>query len=425
MSQVTSNSFERAAPLSSNDGTLPVEEQMLVASMETTALRDYALGLLSERQATRKFKRAARDQLKRMREEIDSITCPEHLIGTLTAVEQSPDGQPIVEVCVSATRLRVGVHPNVPKRSLRVGTTVAVAKARNCILGTIAGPPPFRDVGTLEQLLGESLLIKHQEHLLHLRPSDELQQAEDLQPGDRIGFDRESGIAFVRLASPDRQRYFETEYPRDSFAELGGMDTVIATIRRQFEFRLAHATIADSYRLKSKNILLVGPPGGGKTKLARCCAALVGELSGGKPAQFMFVAGSAPFNKYFGESEANVRARFAAAREAAKNGPVLIYFDEIDALARVRGGDHGSTAPDRVLNTLLSELDGLLPTFGIVVMASTNRPDVLDPAVTRSGRFDLKITVGPPNRAGARAILAKYLARLPLEDSSLPLDQTD
>jgi SpoVK/Ycf46/Vps4 family AAA+-type ATPase len=162
--------------------------------------------------------------------------------------------------------------------------------------------------------------------------------------------------------------------------------------------------------LSSKNgILLCGPPGNGKTRLARCTASYISRLLPGRRCRFMSVSGSQDYGMWFGQSEARLRARFAAVRKAALDGPVLLFFDEIDAIGRRRGSDHGSGAPDRILSTLLAELDGIHRLDGVTILAATNRADTLDDGLVRAGRLTVKIAVPAPNRQTAQAVLRQYL----------------
>jgi proteasome-associated ATPase len=174
--------------------------------------------------------------------------------------------------------------------------------------------------------------------------------------------------------------------------------------------------LAAKYSLKSRSgILLWGLPGNGKTRIGRCCAGYVRKLFPDRPCRFMHVSGSCDYNLWFGETERRVRERFRAAREAAEDGLVIMMWDEIDAIARRRGTDHGSSAPDRILNTLLSEIDGVLPLSNILLLYTSNRPETVDPGLLRPGRTDVKIEIPTPNRRGAEAILRGYLiGRVPL-----------
>ena len=162
-------------------------------------------------------------------------------------------------------------------------------------------------------------------------------------------------------------------------------------------------------------ILLKGPPGNGKTRIARCCAGYVRLLFPGRPCLFMHVAGSSDYSMWFGESERKIIERFDAVREAAKDRLVVMFWDEVDAIAKLRGTDHGSGAADRILSTFLSQIDGVVALDNVLMLYATNRASSLDPAFLRPGRTDEKIEIPSPNRLASQAILRCYL------DSGLPL----
>jgi proteasome-associated ATPase len=240
-----------------------------------------------------------------------------------------------------------------------------------------------------------------------------------LKKGDHIGFDLAVRLAYVRLSPPARESLFADDLPEDEFSQLGGLEQPIAQIQRALDFTIRFPEVAARYGVRDKRgILLCGPPGNGKTRLGRCTATYVGRLVPGVPCRFLsLVGGSDVYSMWLGESERKLCEIFEAAEAAAAEGPVVLFFDEIDALGRNRGSDCGGTAPDRILSTFLGLLDGVKRLSGVIVMAATNRPDTLDPALLRAGRFDLKIHIPRPNRSAARAVLQAYLKDLPLAAS--------
>ena len=189
-----------------------------------------------------------------------------------------------------------------------------------------------------------------------------------LKKSDLIGFDRDvAGMAYEQLEAPKGDHLFD-ENVTDDFSHLGGLDKEIACIKQHIDFRFRFPDLAAKYVLKNKlGILLTGPPGNGKTRMARCCAGYVRQLFPDRPCRFMHVAGSSDYSMWFGESERKIIERFDAVRDAAKDGLVVMFWDEVDAIAKLRGTDHGSGAADRILNTFLSQIDG--------VVAAGQRPD--------------------------------------------------
>jgi proteasome-associated ATPase len=330
------------------------------------------------------------------------------------------NGRLSVEVAGCGARLRVAVHPDVPREALRVGAAGLLSQKRNCLLQVLDGGPSWTDVGTFEEHLPgrERILLRHQEQLIAVSLAEPMRTAE-LKKGDLVGFDREGArLAYGKVAQPGRQDLFFEKTPDDRFDELGGLDEEIRRLKWAVEFRLRHEHLATRYRLKAKRgILLEGPPGNGKTKLARCLARFVATLVPAGECHFMAIAGSSDYSMWLGQSEQKLIARFEAARDLATRSkvPVVMFFDEIDAIGRRRGTDVGSSAPDRILATLLAQLDGVQQVGDLIVIGATNRADVLDPGLLRPGRLgDVKIRVPSPNRAAASAILHRYLRDLPL-----------
>jgi proteasome-associated ATPase len=353
-----------------------------------------------------------REHQRQLRDEIETLCEPEKYPAVITGVHCN--GDTAVEVHGAGMRLQVAVHPSVPAEQLRVGARAVLAKGRNCILHVDGQRPAWHDVGTFEGRVDDRrILLRHQEQLVAADLAEELTGVE-LRKGDLIGFDRDGArLAYVVVTPPGKEDLFFENTPADRFEELGGLDKEIALLKRLLRFRLQHPELAARYRLPAKRgILLEGPPGNGKTKLARCLANFIAELTLAGECRFMAIAGSSDYSMWLGQSEQKIIARFEAARELAVHNdtPVLMFFDEIDALGRRRGSDLGSGAPDRILSTFLAQLDGVQQVSNLIVIGATNRADILDSGLVRPGRLgDVKIRIPAPNRLGARAILSRYL----------------
>lgn len=400
--------------------TNPILEQELLQLValghDAAALQLAATKLLRENFAMREAIEEVRARQEQVRQELATLTQPEQHSVVITGVERN--GSVTAEVYGAGGRLRVAVHDKVDPQQVRVGARGLLAKGRNCLLHIDSDEPECHDVGTFECYLDgkRRAILKHQEQSVRVTLADSLAKVE-LRHGDLIAFDREgSGLAYSRIERPGREHLFAEDVPDDSFSQLGGLQRQIAQIQRAINFGLLYPEVSARYGLASKRgILLSGPPGNGKTRIARCTANYIRQLMPGATCRFMSIVGSSDYSVWLGGSEARLKERFEAAREAAKDGPCVLYFDEIDAIGRHRGSDYGSGAPDRILNTFLGLLDGVHTLSGVIVMASTNRPDTLDPGLTRPGRFDVKIHIPSPNREAARSILQCYLAnRLPL-----------
>lgn len=351
-----------------------------------------------------------------MRREAQAICEPANLLGTVTEVERNGqlratvhfDGMPAV---------RANVHPSLSPEKVIVGATVYVTGDRACVLG-FSDHCPWKQVGTFEEHIegNKRALVRYQEHFVPVKLVNGLAD-EPLSRGDRIGFNLEAGMAFVQLVETDSAHLFNDDVPDDDFSQLAGLDPEIRRIKRIVGFHMQYPETAQRFKLNGKRgILLLGPPGNAKTRLARCVANYVRQLLPDKPCRFQSVCGSEDYSMWLGGTERQLKERFAAARRAAKDGRVVLFFDEIDSLAKMRGTDHGSGAPDRILGTFLGMLADVQKSLGdnILIIAATNRASLLDPALTRPGRLDYKITIPPPNRRAAEAILKCYLASYPL-----------
>jgi proteasome-associated ATPase len=381
--------------------------------------------LLQEKFETQTALEKVRAHQEMLRGEIETLCMPEQYPVVITSV--NGDSQPTVEVAGNGGRLRVAVHPNVPHTELRVGSRGLLSQKRNCLLRVCDVRAEWTDVGTFEEYLPgqDRLLLRHQEQLVAVGLAEGMRSVE-LKKGDLVGFDRDGArLAYSKVPAPGRQDLFFEKTPEDRFDELGGLDEEIRRLQWAVEFRLRHEHLAARYKLKAKRgILLEGPPGNGKTKLARCLARFVSTLVPAGECHFMAIAGSSDYSMWLGQSEQKLIARFEAARELATKSkvPVVMFFDEIDAIGRRRGTDVGSSAPDRILATLLAQLDGVQQVGDLIVVGATNRADVLDPGLLRPGRMgDIKIRVPSPNRAASGAILRRYLRDLPLAGEAEPL----
>ncbi len=384
--------------------------------------------LLREKFTLQEALAEVRSRQEELREEIEALCAPEQYPAVITDVHAN--GLTAVEVASGGARLRVAVHPSVPAEQLRVGSRGVLSKMRNCLLQVDGANGEWGEVGAFEAYLPEPrrMLVRHQEQLIALGAAEELDGVE-LRKGDLVGFDRDGArLAYTKVDPPGREDLFFEQTPPDRFEELGGLDAEIARLKWVVRFRLQHEELAGKYKLRAKRgILLEGPPGNGKTKLARCLANFVAELTPAGECRFMAIAGSSDYSMWLGQSEQKMIGRFDAGRELATRGgvPVVMFFDEIDAIGRRRGTDLGSAAPDRILATLLAQLDGVQAITNLIVIGATNRADILDPGLIRPGRLgDIKIRVPAPNRAAAQAILGRYLVGLPVCGETAALVQS-
>jgi proteasome-associated ATPase len=409
----------------SKPGTSPQTLEEYQACVEGLRARGADLGplvldLVKEKLQTQAALDEVRQRQEQLREEIEALCAPEQYPAVITGVHAN--GRMSVEVASGSARLRVGVHPSVPHESLRIGACGLLSKTRNCLLRVEEDEEAlWSDVASFEGFLPEArrMLLRYQEQLIAVSAAEGLDGVE-LKKGDLVGFDRDGArLAYAKVTPPGKEDLFFENTPPDRFEELGGLDAEIARLQWVVRFRLQHEGLTAKYRLKAKRgILLEGPPGNGKTKLARCLARFVADLTPAGECRFMAIAGSSDYSMWLGQSEQRLIARFEAARELATRGgvPVVMFFDEIDAIGRRRGTDLGSAAPDRILATLLAQLDGVQAITNLIVIGATNRADVLDPGLIRPGRLgDIKVRIPAPNRAASQSILGRYLDGLPLQ----------
>lgn len=392
--------------------------ESLHAEGKLDAMRDFAFLMHHRnRQLDQRFSELSTIQQK-LQEEIGLLLSPEHHVVTICA--NPCDQDRTVQVAGSnGGRTLVGVHPEVDFAELTVGATAILTRERNCLIKVIARSTPWRHVVTFESVLDtpDRILVRDRESMLAVGVAETL-RGQSLSKGDLVGIDRDgSGLAFTRVEPAIADDLFD-ENADDSFDVLGGLDHQIDRLKEIIDFRIRFPDLANKYSIEDRyGILLHGAPGNGKTHLARCCAGYARQLFPDQECRFMHVAGASDYSMWLGESERQLIARFDAIRESAREGLVIAFWDEIDALAKLRGSDLGSSAPDRILNTFLAQLDGVIPLQNVVMIFATNRQDTLDPGFIRAGRIDEKIEIPTPNRRAAHAIVQRYLnCDLPLVD---------
>ena len=371
--------------------------------------------------------RDAREQLVTLKEEVDRLGQPPSGYGVFLARHE--DGS--VDVFTSGRKLRVTLSPNVEGLELRPGQEVMLNEAMNVV--EARGFERAGDVVMLKELLEpvdgvtqRALVIGHtdEERIVYL--ADSLTD-QPLRAGDSLLLESRSGYVYERIPKSEVEELVLEEVPDIDYGDIGGLSRQIEQIRDAVELPFLHADLFREYQLRPpKGILLYGPPGCGKTLIAKAVAnslakkvsALKGEGQG--KSYFLNIKGPELLNKYVGETERHIRLVFQRAREKASEGtPVIVFFDEMDSIFRTRGSGVSSDVESTIVPQLLSEIDGVEGLENVIVIGASNREDMIDPAILRPGRLDVKIKIERPDAEAARDIFSKYL--LP----TLPLNPDD
>jgi proteasome-associated ATPase len=356
--------------------------------------------------------REAREHIAALREEVEKLTQPPSAYGTLLG--RNDDGT--VDVFSGGRKMRVALHPDLADDTLVRGAEVVLNESLNVVMaraGEVSG-----EVVTLKELLEDrrALIVGRADEERVVELSDALADVH-LRAGDSVLVDGRSGLVLERLPRPEVEELVLEEVPDISYADVGGLDAQIEQITDAVELPFIHRALFEQYRLPApKGILLYGPPGCGKTLIAKAVAnslsKKVSEVTG-KPAArsyFLNIKGPELLNKYVGETERQIRLVFQRAREKSEEGvPVIVFFDEMDSLFRTRGTGISSDMESTIVPQLLAEIDGVETLKNVIVIGASNREDLIDPAILRPGRLDVKIKIERPNEEAAAQIFARYL----------------
>jgi proteasome-associated ATPase len=362
--------------------------------------------------------REARDHIATLREEVDKLTQPPAAYGTLLAVND--DGT--ADVVSGGRKMRVAVAPEAAEE-LERGMEVVLNDSLNVVMAR--SPEPQGEVVTFkEHLDGNRALIAaraDEERVAELAPA---LVGMKIRAGDTLRMDSRSGLLLEKLPRPEVEELVLEEVPDITYADVGGLDSQIEQIADAVELPYVHADLYAEHKLPApKGILLYGPPGCGKTLIAKAVAnslaKKVAEVSGDEHARsyFLNIKGPELLNKYVGETERQIRLVFQRAREKSEEGwPVIVFFDEMDSMFRTRGTGISSDMESTIVPQLLAEIDGVEALKNVIVIGASNREDLIDPAILRPGRLDVKIKIERPDAQAAAQIFSRYLT------PDLPLD---
>ncbi|WP_418276996.1 proteasome ATPase [Isoptericola jiangsuensis] len=368
--------------------------------------------------------RAARDQIVELKKQIDDLSKPPGTYAVFLGAHD--DGS--VDVMSAGRKMHVQASPSLELDTLAPGQEVKLNEAMTVV--SAGGFERTGELVTVKEVLDDArvLVVGRADEERVVRLAGSVLDA-PLRVGDALTVDVRSGFVFEVVPKSEVEELVLEEVPDIAYEDIGGLGPQIEAIRDAVELPFSHPDLFREHGLRPpKGVLLYGPPGCGKTLIAKAVAAslakMVADKRGGDPnakSFFLNVKGPELLNKYVGETERHIRLIFARAREKASQGmPVVVFFDEMESLFRTRGTGLSSDVETTIVPQLLAEIDGVERLDNVIVIGASNREDMIDPAILRPGRLDVKIKIERPDAEGAKEIFAKYLtADLPIHADDL------
>lgn len=373
--------------------------------------------------------REAREHIANLREEVEKLTQPPSAYGIVVGKNDDET----IDVLTSGRKMRVHLHPDIDFETLARGSEVVLNESLNVVLAR--NPEISGEVVTMKEMCDDGIRA-----VVTTRGDDErvceladALRGTHLRSGDLLRLESRSNLLVEKLPQPEVEDLLLEEVPDIDYSDIGGLDTQIDQIADAVELPFLYSDLFAEHQLPApKGILLYGPPGCGKTliakavanSLAKKVASATGDAKG--RSYFINIKGPELLNKYVGETERQIRLIFQRAREKSEEGwPVIVFFDEMDSMFRTRGTGISSDMESTIVPQLLAEIDGVEGLRNVIVIGATNREDLIDPAILRPGRLDVKIKIERPNRDAARQIFARYLTGdLPIsaEEFTIPDD---
>ena len=410
MDERKTDAVSQAASAEPNDA---VDAEALAQANDRLMAKNHALAEALTR---------AGKELNKARAQLAQLAQPPLTFATMVRVDSSRTDEYGVqhasaEVIAGTRRMIVPVSANFNASRLTAGNTVLLNESM--VLVDQRGADTVGTVRTIAQVLDDGRLLVGDASgsLTAVRRSGEL-ALKHLANGQRVIVDPSARLAIAVLPQEDALDLVLEEVPDVTFDDIGGLDSQIERIRDAVQLPFLHRRLFERYNLRApKGVLLYGPPGNGKTLIAKAVAHALAEESGAGGGVFLSVKGPELLNKYVGESERLIRLIFARARERAADGrPVVVFIDEMDSLLRTRGSGVSSDVETTIVPQFLTELDGVETLDNVMVIGASNRVDMIDPAVLRAGRLDVKIRIDRPTAESAVAIVRHYLTDdLPLQ----------
>jgi proteasome-associated ATPase len=366
---------------------------------------------------------AEKERIESLREEVEKLSQPPATFGVFLARNEDDS----VDVFTGGRKMRVNVAPEIDVSNLQRGAEVILNEALNVV--EILDPDRAGEVMTVKDRLGEdrAVIIGRGDEEIVATLAASL-RGEGVRAGDRLLIDARSMVAIEKLPKEDAEELVLEEIPDVSYEDIGGLEGQIEAIRDAVELPFLYAELFAEHQLEPpKGVLLYGPPGCGKTLIAKAVAKSladkVRERTGRQDAHsyFLNIKGPELLNKYVGETERQIRQIFQRAKERSEEGlPVIVFFDEMDSIFRTRGSGISSDVESTIVPQLLSELDGVETLKNVIVIGASNREDLIDPAILRPGRLDVKIKIERPDAAQAGDIMTKYLNEtVPIHDDEI------
>ena len=376
----------------------------------------------------------AKNEIMKLRSALENDGEPPYSFGTILAINLHTPGsgpsqaasQESLDIYASGRKMRVGLSPLLRMNELSVGQEVLLNEAFTVIAAL--GYERVGEIVTVKELLGTSrvLVVGRSDEERVVRLAGVLQGA--VKVGDALTMDGRTGYALENIPRSEVENLILEEVPDISYSDIGGLASQIEQIRDAVELPFLHPDLYREHGLKApKGILLYGPPGCGKTLIAKAVANSLAkrarERSGVKDQKsyFLNIKGPELLDKYVGETERQIRLIFSRAREKASDGSaVVVFFDEMDSLFRTRGTGVSSDVETTIVPQLLSEIDGVERLDNVIVIGASNREGMIDPAILRPGRLDVKVKIQRPDAQAAADIFAKYVSTtLPLHPDAL------
>ncbi|GIU96657.1 MAG: proteasome-associated ATPase [Actinomycetota bacterium] len=356
--------------------------------------------------------RTERERIEALAQEVEKLAQPPSSFGVY--LRTNDDGS--LDVVTAGRKMRVLPAPDVDTAKIPTGSQVILNESLNVV--EVIEPDRAGEVVKVKERLGEDRAIVvgrgDEEHVAYL--AGELLEL-GVRAGDHVLFDPRALAITELLPKEEVEELVLEEIPDVSYDDIGGLERQIEAIRDAVELPFLYAELFQEHELDPpKGVLLYGPPGCGKTLIAKAVAKSladkVRERTGREDARsyFLNVKGPELLNKYVGETERQIREIFQRAKERSEEGlPVIVFFDEMDSIFRTRGTGISSDVESTIVPQLLSELDGVETLKNVIVIGASNREDLIDPAILRPGRLDVKIKIERPDQQQAAEIMSKYL----------------